>query len=77
MLPVKRTGEFLLNLTTVLGVLMISPSEVLSKWVSAGPKLSLKRSQSSTLPSLATEAKTDEVVGDHSISLTCSFREKI
>jgi hypothetical protein len=42
----------------------------LSKYVTTGAKLLIFKSQISILPSFATDAKQDEVIGDHAISFT-------
>ena len=65
------TGDATENLTTVLGTLLRLPSVLVSKYSLHGAKLLTLRSQISIRPSLATEAKTEEVLGDQQISLTC------
>ena len=60
-----------------LGVLMSLPAMSLSKWQTTGMRGSIFRSQISILPSLATLANTDEVLGDQLISLTCCFSDSI
>jgi hypothetical protein len=60
-----------LNLTIVFGVLSIfSPSDSLSKYVTTGARLLIFKSQISILPSLATDAKQEDVIGDQAISFT-------
>lgn len=60
-----------MNLTIVLGVLSIfSLSGSLSKYVTTGARLLIFKSQISILPSLATDAKQEEVIGDQAISFT-------